>query len=156
MKRLPILISTTTKWKHVRLTILKTVTMLRLQPIPSVVTSSTTPVSDLPRSHSTGCPFEPFGLCRGGLCSAVTFDTGLVDANIIGVNSETAHKFRRQTTCSPLNMDYPYVNKSSRGPNDTTYEDLYGSIYDEEGNKAKTQTYETSGNPFSWLAPYTH
>ena len=46
------------------------------------------------------CPFEPFELCRDGLYSAVTFDTGLVDANIIGINSETAHKFRRRTTCS--------------------------------------------------------
>lgn len=97
------------------------------------------------------CPFKSQDLCRGGLYSAATFDTGLIDAGNIGVNSKITHKFRRRTTCSPLNMDEPYVRKSL--PNDTTYRYHYGSINDENGTPTKNHTYETSGTPFKWLAP---
>ena len=50
------------------------------------------------------CPFRSSELCLKGLYSAVTFDTGLVDASTLGINALVAHKFRRMTSCSPLNM----------------------------------------------------
>jgi hypothetical protein len=102
------------------------------------------------------CPFGSYDVCLGGLYSAVTFDTGLVDASQIGINFETTHKFRRKTTCSPLNMNYPYVrNKTSHDSNDVTYYYYYGSTYDDttEPPTNKDYTYKTSGNPFNWLAP---
>jgi hypothetical protein len=102
------------------------------------------------------CPFGSYELCLGGLYSAVTFDTGLVDASQIGINFESTHKFRRKTTCSPLNMDYSYVrNESSRNSDDATYYYYYGSIYDDTTVPPTTTnyTYKTSGHPFDWLAP---
>lgn len=102
------------------------------------------------------CPFGSYDLCLGGLYSAVTFDTGLVDASQIGINFETTHKFRRKTTCSPLNMDNSYVrNKTSHNSNDVIYYYYYGSTYNDntEPPTNKNYTYKTSGNPFDWLAP---
>ena len=102
------------------------------------------------------CPFESYDVCLGGLYSAVTFDTGLVDASQIGINFETTHKFRRKTTCSPLNMNYSYVrNKTSHDSSEVTYYYYYGSTYDDttEPPTSKDYTYKTSGNPFDWLAP---
>jgi len=100
------------------------------------------------------CPFKSQDLCRGGLYSAVTFDTGLIDASNIGVNSKNTHKYRRRATCSPLNMDEPYVRRlSSNHSTDTTYQYYYGSINNDAGDPIKEHTFETSGTPFNWLAP---
>ena len=57
------------------------------------------------------CPFPSPRMCLDGLYSAVTFDTGLVDASIVGVNSPESRKFRRTSSCSPLTMSEPYVTK---------------------------------------------
>lgn len=67
------------------------------------------------------CPFASSELCHDGLYSAISFDTGYVDASVIGINSPSTHKFRRTTSCSPLNMSEPYVLPSSQGINDTAY-----------------------------------
>jgi len=93
------------------------------------------------------CPFSSVELCLGGLHSATTFDTGLVDASVIGINAAQTHKFRRITTCSPLNMSEPYIRKGSRDANDTVYRYYYGA-------KENTDyTFRTSGHPFEWLVP---
>ena len=93
------------------------------------------------------CPFTSSELCHDGLYSAVSFDTGYVDASVIGINSPKTHKFRRTTSCSPLNMSEPYVLRSSSGTNSTTYRYYYGS-------KDNTDyTFNTSGQPFDWLVP---
>ena len=92
------------------------------------------------------CPFASPHMCLGGLYSAVTFDTGLVDASVIGVNFPQTHKFRRFTSCSPLNMAEPYVMKSGT-PNDTTYYYYYGR------KDQISSTFQTSGNPFEWRVP---
>ena len=93
------------------------------------------------------CPFASSELCHDGLYSAVSFDTGYVDASVIGINSPTAHKFRRRTSCSPLNMSEPYVLPSSSGTNGTAYNYYYGP-------KDNTNyTFNTSGRPFEWLVP---
>ena len=93
------------------------------------------------------CPFSSSELCLGGLYSAVTFDTGVVDASVIGINAPSTHKFRRTTTCSPLNMSEPYVRQISYSGNDPSYEYFYGS---KDGAR---YTFTTSGQPVEWLIP---
>ena len=92
------------------------------------------------------CPFGSSELCSGGLYSAVSFDTGLIDASVIGINAPETHKFRRTTTCSPLNMSEPYV-VSSESTNNTDFHYYYGTKDDIE------YTFNTSGRPFEWLVP---
>lgn len=93
------------------------------------------------------CPFASPDMCLEGLYSAITFDTGLVDATIIGINAPSTHKLRRKTTCSPLNMSEPYVQSVSSSTNET-YHYHYGSKKD-----GTAYTFDTSGRPFQWLAP---
>ena len=98
------------------------------------------------KTHQS-CPFASSELCHDGLYSAVSFDTGYVDASIIGINSADTPKFRRTTSCSPLNMSEPYVSRSSSGTNGTAYQYYYGP-------KDNTNyTFNTSGKPFEWLVP---
>ena len=92
------------------------------------------------------CPFASPELCSGGLYSAVSFDTGLIDAGVIGINAPETHKFRRTTICSPLNMSEPYI-VSSESTNNTDYRYYYGAKDDIE------YTFNTSGRPFEWLVP---
>lgn len=93
------------------------------------------------------CPFASSELCLHGLYSAITFDTGIVDASVIGINAKDTHKFRRKTSCSPLNMTEPYVKNAASDKNDT-YQYYYGS------KQGSTEyTFSTSGHPFQWLAP---
>ena len=92
------------------------------------------------------CPFSSSEMCYRGLNSAVTFDTGLVDASIIGINDATTHKFCRSTSCSPLNMSDPYVSKGASA--ESSYRYNYGP---KEGAEF---TYNTSGHPFDWLVPF--
>ena len=92
------------------------------------------------------CPFESPELCLDGLYSAVTFDTGLVDASTIGINAPRTHKFRRTTSCSPLNRSEPYVTKTE-GVNNILYRYNYGPKGDTD------YTFSTTGNPFEWLVP---
>ena len=91
------------------------------------------------------CPFESQELCFDGLYSAITFDTGPVDASIIGINAPLMHKFRRKTTCSPLNMSEPYITRSDR----PTY--LYN--YGPKNHGSTNHTFQTHGHPFDWLVP---
>ena len=93
------------------------------------------------------CPFASSELCLDGLYSAVTFDTGFVEASVIGINSPLSHKFRRSTTCSPLNMSEPYVKGPTQDANDTTYRYYYGP------KDTVDYTFQTFGHPFEWLIP---
>ena len=93
------------------------------------------------------CPFTA-DLCHGGLYSAVTFDTGLVDSSVIGINSQVTHKFRRKTSCSPLNMNESYVRgEFSADLNTTVYKYYYGP------KENIDYTFKTTGDPFEWLVP---
>ena len=92
------------------------------------------------------CPFDSPEMCLNGLYSAVNFDTGLVDASVIGVNAHPTHKFRRRTTCSPLNMSKTYIQKA-QDANKTAFQYYYGP------KRGSDSTYETSGRPFDWLVP---
>ena len=93
------------------------------------------------------CPFASSELCLDGLYSAVTFDTGFVEASVIGINSPVNYKFRRITTCSPLNVSEPYVKGPIQGANDTTYRYYYGPKDDVD------YTFRSFGRPFEWLIP---
>ncbi|OCK85505.1 hypothetical protein K432DRAFT_421764 [Lepidopterella palustris CBS 459.81] len=116
-------------------------------------------------SYPDRCPFETHPdrrPCYGGLYSAVTFDTGIVDASELGINSKITHKFRRKSTCVPLSMEYPFVrNVTTHNSNSPTFHYYYGGRYslDEDDYKCSfpklisNYTYETSGNPYDWLAP---
>ena len=97
------------------------------------------------KTHQT-CPFASSELCSEGLYSTVTFDTGLIDASVIGINAPVTHKFRRTASCSPLNMSRPYV-VSPGGANETDYYYYYGPKDNVE------YTFNTSGHPFEWLVP---
>lgn len=94
------------------------------------------------------CPFVSPELCFDGLYSAITFDTGLVDASIIGINAPHTHKIRRRTSCSPLNMSEPYT-KGSEPDTNGMYRYYYGS---KDGGR-DDYTFQTSGHPFDWLVP---
>ena len=93
------------------------------------------------------CPFPSAELCYNGLYSAISFDTGPVDASVIGINHKPTYKFRRRTSCSPLNTSQPYVSRHSEDPEDHMYYYNYGSLDDTDF------TFNTSGRPFDWLVP---
>ena len=93
------------------------------------------------------CPFPSPELCFDGLYSAISFDTGLVDGSLIGINSDPTYRFRRRTTCSPLNMSEPYISRHSEDKEDNMYYYNYGSLDDTDF------TFNTSGYPFDWLVP---
>ncbi len=93
------------------------------------------------------CPFPSPELCFGGLYSAITFDTGYVDASIIGVNYPVTHMFRRRTSCSPLNLSEPYVKRNSPNTDEPSHHYYYGP------KDNVNYTFNTSGRPFEWLVP---
>jgi hypothetical protein len=93
------------------------------------------------------CPFRSAELCHHGLYSAATFDTGLVDVSVIGINSPIRYQFRRRSTCSPLNMSEPYIRPIQGKSNETSYRYYYGST------DRADYTFNTSGTPFEWLLP---
>ena len=102
------------------------------------------------------CPFASKEICGGGRYSAISFDTGLVSLNSLGINSDIDYKFRRKTSCAPLSLDYPFVQSASS--NDTenfTFHYHYGSALDEESCSPidTNYTFKTSGRPFDWLTP---
>ena len=92
------------------------------------------------------CPFLSSELCYDGLYSAATFDTGYVDASTIGINAPATHKFRRTSSCSPLNMSEPYIKKV-QGTDKSSYFYNYGPT------SRSNYTFDTSGDPFKWLVP---
>jgi hypothetical protein len=97
--------------------------------------------------YTNKCPFAPEICLRN---QSVTFDTGLIDAKVLGINSPRMPKFRRSTTCTPLTMAYPFVqNTTSNGT--TTYTYHYGTKT--EGTQTSDQTYTTVGDPWDRLAP---
>lgn len=105
-------------------------------------------------SYSWECPFQDTGVCAGSQ-QAITFDTGLVDAADIGVNSKATYNFHKVTTCAPLSIEYPYVENQTHNGS-TTYYYNYGKIVDYEIDPPmiiRNYTYSTTGNPFEWLAP---
>lgn len=111
------------------------------------------------------CPFYEAEVCAEGYQSgsAITLDTGLLDSSILGVNHKSTYRFRRTTTCAPLNSYRPYVQHfSNRGTNETGYKYFYGSLHDTRKcvddvhpppPMLTDYTLRISGHPFTWQAP---
>ena len=64
------------------------------------------------------CPFRGM-TCAWGRNSAVSFDTGLVDAHILGINAPRKYQFRRKMLCAPLLPDGDFI-VSGTGTENTT------------------------------------
>ena len=64
-------------------------------------------------NHWQKCPFTS-EICANGSNSAMTLDTGLVDAKVVGINSAAHLQFRRTTTCAPLKIDGEMLNLTLR------------------------------------------
>lgn len=54
------------------------------------------------------CPFTG-QTCARGKNSAVTFDTGLIDAKLLGINAAKHYQFRRKMLCAPLVPDGDFI-----------------------------------------------
>jgi hypothetical protein len=98
--------------------------------------------------YSYTCPF------KGDVCKpkaqVVTFDTELLDASELGINAKKPPKFRRKTTCVPLNMEFPFIrNTTNNGTTSYTYH--YGQK-NHDGIRTE-YTYNTTGDPFDRLVP---
>lgn len=64
------------------------------------------------------CPFRG-KTCAWGRNSALSFDTGLVDAHFLGINSQKKYQFRRKMLCAPLLPDGDFII-SETGTDNTT------------------------------------
>ena len=62
-------------------------------------------------SFSDICPFRGFQ-CTSKPKSAISFDTGHIDANYVGINSPKRLSFRRRAVCSPI------IPRNGTGPAD--------------------------------------
>lgn len=93
------------------------------------------------------CPFANTTYCWGAY-KAVRFTTDKIDASVIGVHSRRQPKFRRTTTCVPLNMnagfmDGPYWN------DDQLQVDYYLGPMNRT-NEFTDYTFRQYGEPFKW------
>jgi len=88
------------------------------------------------------CGHFPGSICKPGTLS-ITFDTGITDSSELGLNVKTPYKFRREATCSVLNLDN-HVEKVVEGNGTTKYYYNYGRKY----APATNHTFYTIGTPF--------
>jgi hypothetical protein len=98
-------------------------------------------------NQTTDCPFPDPEVCMKGKYS-ISFDTGIVDSGVIGINSKNTYKFRRRTICAPL-VQEPFVRKVVEdGTEEYFYE--YGKKYSKGRPHAVTSnyTYNTWGDPY--------
>jgi hypothetical protein len=105
------------------------------------------PTLPMETTYTNDCPFAN-EICR--LNRTVSFSTPLIDAKALGINSPSTPRFWRNTTCTPLSMDFPYIqNKTVNGTKTYTYhygpKQVDGQTFD--------YTYSTVGDPWDRLAP---
>jgi hypothetical protein len=124
-------------------------TALRRPSSRCTATSSTRLVSTSTRHGCLAAPMPHTEVCAPGQL-AVIFDTGLVDASSVGINDRNTYKFRRRTTCFPLNTGFSYVTKKIENGTET-FSYYYGKKVD--ANITTDYTLRTSGNAFDWLTP---
>ena len=105
------------------------------------------PILPFSRTITNDCPFQN-EICRQN--QTVTFSTPLIDASDIGMNTAATPKFRRNITCTPLSMDYPFIQNVTEDGVPTYYYN-YGA---KQGDGTPVNyTYKTVGNPWDRLAP---
>lgn len=75
-------------------------------------------ISYIEKANET-CPFRG-KTCAWGRNSALSFDTGLVDAHFLGINAQKKYQFRRKMLCAPLLPDGDFII-SDTGSDNTTF-----------------------------------
>lgn len=70
------------------------------------------------RANQT-CPFRG-KTCALGRNSALSFDTGLVDAHFLGINAQKKYQFRRKMLCAPLLPDGDFIISETGADNTTS------------------------------------
>ncbi|KAF2028253.1 hypothetical protein EK21DRAFT_114027 [Setomelanomma holmii] len=113
--------------------------------ICKVLYRPTLPLEDA--KYTNVCPFHN-DICR--INQTVTFTTPFIDAKDLGFNFPSSPKFRRNTSCTALSMNYPFVQNSTVNGT-TTFTYHYGSRND--GDQNIDYTYKTVGNPWDRDAP---
>ena len=112
--------------------------------------------------NRTPCPFNKSAICHtGGIhkLPAVTFDTEHLDSSLLGINANPTYKFRRTSTCVPLNAEPPYVKHFANSPTDHGYVYFYGGFNEVRNDcpsnpkKIRDWTMRIVGHPFDWLTP---
>lgn len=95
------------------------------------------------------CPFKDPSFCNGAY-TAVRFSTGLIDAEVLGINSPRVPKFNRTTICVPLNMKRGFI-KRVPPDNQFRFDYFLGST---NGSRGTTDyTFRQFGDPFKWDVP---
>ena len=104
-------------------------------------------------THNASCPFTDY-MCHGGASSAVAFTTGPVNARSIGINAPKTYEFKRDTTCSPLNMNESFI-QLSKSSSEYTFSYHYGSGDSFGDHSWETKTYGSDiGRSPSYLVGY--
>jgi hypothetical protein len=96
------------------------------------------------RRDHTPCPFNSSSICLDSY-GAVSFWTDLVPASHLGINSGQDIAFRRNTTCSPIQIDKHFELDGSR------YHYYYGKKG--KGNDKTNYTYYTDIDVLDWEIP---
>lgn len=91
------------------------------------------------------CPFERKDYCAGDEYPAVKFDTGFVDAKLLGINVRSAPKFQRKTICVPLDVGSGFVEDVGEGDEKDHWGYSLGGTDDNE-----TYTFKQYGDPFNF------
>ena len=110
-------------------------------------------VKDIPYTRDPGrdCPFgNRNSLNRDNICNglAINFDTGYLDANLLGLNVANPPKFRLSTTCVPLNTKVPFTKDMVVGEhNETERRYYYGRTSHSEF------TFNVTGKTYDWRVP---
>jgi hypothetical protein len=99
------------------------------------------------------CPFKDTHFCAGGGYTAARFTTGLVDASVLGINTDKPPKFNRTTICVPLYLDQGFVKEipPDSHHHDYQYEYHLGPVNDSDYHS--NYTFRTFGDPFKWDVP---
>ena len=99
------------------------------------------------------CPFQDKRFCAGGGYTAARFTTGLVDAGVLGINTDKPPKFNRTTICVPLNLDQGFIKEIPPDPHhhDYQYEYHLGPVSDSDYHS--NYTFRMFGDPFKWDLP---
>jgi hypothetical protein len=101
------------------------------------------PAINVEKKSHAACAFDQ-SVCMEGQTS-VSFDTGLVSSEDIGVNIGRPFKFRRRTSCSPLKQD-GFITRAEKHGVPVFYYN-YGEYRDYYG-RYSNYTYATEGDPF--------
>lgn len=99
------------------------------------------------------CPFRGM-TCAWGRHSAVSFDTGFVDAHFLGINTPRKYQFRRKMLCAPLLPDGDFIVSRTATENLTSNEYLYYHPLRASPRFPAHIDYSPSQNDIVWTTRY--